>query len=538
MDIEEVKTPSRRTFLKGATAAVATAAAASLFGCSGGGQQADEAQVEDISWDEEADVLIVGGGLAGMSAAVTVATEGAGATCLLLEKGDSELGDGNSPFSGGVVMFGNQGEEANLLAYLKELRQHEETGTPDDVLEAFANELCKNLDWVRELGAEEGEYEIREAGTSCWPEHPELEHSVFNNAFHFAINENKERDHVTKFMYDVLKDMPEVTHKKKAQLTKLIQDPETKTVLGGIYSDGRSEISVRANKGVILTCGGFENNPQMMANYFSQPKAKPLAAKQNTGDCYSMCADLKAEFWHMNAGAGFWNAFCKLDDTAVGGFTPAKSFGITVGKNGRRYYMDWDGVVTLDWDAVNAGTDHSMAVGSRHGHMQFGGDWPHLPMPDISWFIFDQAAFDAGAYKKQGTDPVAEGFGFKADTIEELAQQADIIADSLVDTVDTWNMFCANGKDLAFYRPAKTLTPISTPPYYAVKCRSQILNTDGGPVRNAKAEIIDLEGNPIPHLYSAGEFGSVWSGIYQGAGNLGECMAFGRIAARSALGNE
>ena len=91
-------------------------------------------------------------------------------------------------------MFGNQGEEANLLAYLKELRQHEETGTPDDVLEAFANELCKNLDWVRELGAEEGEYEIRKAGTSCWPEHPELERSVFNNAFHFAINENKERE--------------------------------------------------------------------------------------------------------------------------------------------------------------------------------------------------------------------------------------------------------------------------------------------------------------------------------------------------------
>ena len=53
MDIEEVKAPSRRTFLKGATAAVATAAAASLFGCSGGGQQAGDAQAENISWDEE-----------------------------------------------------------------------------------------------------------------------------------------------------------------------------------------------------------------------------------------------------------------------------------------------------------------------------------------------------------------------------------------------------------------------------------------------------------------------------------------------------
>ncbi|MFR0867954.1 MAG: hypothetical protein ACLSGS_02560 [Adlercreutzia sp.] len=64
-----------------------------------------------------------------------------------------------------------------------------------------------------------------------------------------------------------------------------------------------------------------------------------------------------------------------------------------------------------------------------------------------------------------------------------------------------------------------------------------MLNTDGGPVRNAKGEIIDIEGNVIPHLYSAGEFGSVWSGHYQGAGNLASAR-LGRIAARSALANE
>ena len=86
-----------------------------------------------------------------------------------------------------------------------------------------------------------------------------------------------------------------------------------------------------------------------------------------------------------------------------------------------------------------------------------------------------------------------------------------------------------------FHRPASTLTPIETAPFYAVKCEPEILNTDGGPRRSAKGEILDVDGNPIPNLYSAGEFGSIWSNYYQGGGNLGECCAFGRIAVRNIL---
>ena len=145
---------------------------------------------------------------------------------------------------------------------------------------------------------------------------------------------------------------------------------------------------------------------------------------------------------------------------------------------------------------------------------------------------------DAGAYAFQGTDPVAEGCGYKADTLEDLAAQANLPVDEFVETVTVWNGYCENGKDLSFFRPPSTLTPVKTPPFYIMMQRPQMLNTDGGPVRNAKGEIIDIEGNVIPHLYSAGEFGSVWSGHYQGGGNLGECLAFGRIAARSALANE
>ena len=59
-------------------------------------------------------------------------------------------------------------------------------------------------------------------------------------------------------------------------------------------------------------------------------------------------------------------------------------------------------------------------------------------------------------------------------------------------------------------------------------------NTQGGPRRNAKAEVVTPFGNPIPHLYSAGDCGAIWPDMYNGSGNLGETAVFGRIAGHAA----
>ena len=76
------------------------------------------------------------------------------------------------------------------------------------------------------------------------------------------------------------------------------------------------------------------------------------------------------------------------------------------------------------------------------------------------------------------------------------------------------------------------LSPLSEGPYYAVELSPSMLNTQGGPRRNNKAQIVKPDGTPIPRLYSAGELGSIYSYLYQGTGNIGECLAFGRIAGR------
>jgi predicted oxidoreductase len=60
----------------------------------------------------------------------------------------------------------------------------------------------------------------------------------------------------------------------------------------------------------------------------------------------------------------------------------------------------------------------------------------------------------------------------------------------------------------------------------------------GGPRRNARAQIMRPDGSPIPRLYSAGELGSIYSYLYQGTGNIGECLAFGRIAGCNAVAEQ
>ena len=102
-------------------------------------------------------------------------------------------------------------------------------------------------------------------------------------------------------------------------------------------------------------------------------------------------------------------------------------------------------------------------------------------------------------------------------------------------TVSRWNAGCEAGKDAEFGRTLM-LTPLARGPFYAVELWPSMLNTQGGPRRNEKAEIVRPDGTPIPRLYSAGELGSIYSYLYQGTGNLGECLAFGRIAGRNAAG--
>jgi succinate dehydrogenase/fumarate reductase flavoprotein subunit len=204
---------------------------------------------------------------------------------------------------------------------------------------------------------------------------------------------------------------------------------------------------------------------------------------------------------------------------------------IIVDKNGRRYTNEDFKGHSLFYELTNFDS-HRL-------------EYPQVP----SYFIFDQKRMDAGSLAlmsgitgphriyKWSSDNVAElnkGWIVNGDTVGELAENIGMAASILNETVHKWNAYCAEGNDDEFDRPFLDLVPLNTPPYYAVKLFPGGPNTQGGPRRNSRAQVLNPFGDPIPGLYAAGECGSVFGMLYPVTGaNLAECIAFGRIAAEN-----
>ena len=166
---------------------------------------------------------------------------------------------------------------------------------------------------------------------------------------------------------------------------------------------------------------------------------------------------------------------------------------------------------------------------NRHGHMYNCGVWR---LPVANWaphLIFDQAQYDVfeadGYLLESRMDKITS-----AATPEELAEKIGANPEVLARTIADFNSFAENGRDYQFNRAADSMRAFAGDVYYAAEFRSGILNTQGGPRRNGRSEVLGVDGQPIPHLFSAGELGGICAFQYNSGGNLGECMVSGKAA--------
>jgi succinate dehydrogenase/fumarate reductase flavoprotein subunit len=124
-----------------------------------------------------------------------------------------------------------------------------------------------------------------------------------------------------------------------------------------------------------------------------------------------------------------------------------------------------------------------------------------------------------------------------SDTIEGLAEAIGLPASSLAATLAYYNEHAAKGEDPSFGKHEEFLVPLSTPPFHALANGPETcyFHTCGGLRINLKAEVLDLEGKPIPGLYSGGRNANIAYGYYVGSGSsMLDVFTFGRLAGRNA----
>lgn len=482
-----------------------------------GGITLTQAQAKEVAWDYETDVVVVGYGGAGAAAAIA-AFDG-GAEVILLEK--MEKPGGNTAVSlGGFI---NTSDPDAAYTYTRKLFDYSLAEVDEEIVRVFCDECAHNAEWVSAL--EEG-LEIKKYGGASYKKVEGAESQekwqvpragMRPGESLFAAYENAveyDRD------IDVMLNTP----------AKHLITNEDGEVIGVLAESNGAPIAIKARKGIALTCGGFEFDDEYKQNFLKGYPIRACGAKGNTGDGLRMAQEVGAKLWHMN-GVSALLAFEATEDLPM--VIMDNESGIIVDKNAQRF-MDEPlleghaGLLAVDlWDT------HNMLYPRIPCFMIFDDEMRKLA--PFGWY----SSGALGAAYKWSDDNLVEienGWVNKADTIAELAELVGLDPAALEATVAQWNASVEAGVDSEWGRTIvddegkQVSLPIATPPFYAHVLYPTLLNTQGGPRRNAQSQVIDAFGEPIPRLYAAGELGSFWGIIYQGAGNNTESMVFGRIA--------
>ncbi|MPW25633.1 flavocytochrome c [Alkalibaculum sp. M08DMB] len=455
------------------------------------------------SWDMTYDVVVVGGGFAGLSASYESATSGV--ETLLIDK--MPVLGGNSQINGGVYASYTSKIAEELYKKLDiepdTVEKHiEDTIAGGDYMndEKLVKNMAYGAPYFLDLMLDNG-LEVRE--------------SITRPGGHYGYRTYTTINGVGADIVAVQKKILEDTSANVMLNTELVQiyrdTTEDQRVVGIRVKTDEGFKNVKANNGVIITTGGFSGNIEMRSKHVpsltdSIPTTNHVGA---TGEGILMAQEVGANTKHMSFIQLYPFADPNngvLDATAVIPFSGPSSGIVYVDVNGERY--------------VNEGERRDVCARAA----QESGGFP-------TFSIFGQEIVEKGGFisDAQLAGGIESDRIFKADTLEELAEminahsymdnKIDMSAKTLVDTIKTHNGYVKAGKDPDFNKSIDkgVMLTIESGPYYAVPQWPSVHHTMGGLTINEKTEVQDIWGNVIPGLYAAGE---VTGGVH-GTNRLG-----------------
>ncbi len=537
------------------------------------------------NWDREVDIVCVGSGAAALAAAVTAVNRGA--RVAVFEK--APVAGGTTAKSGAVFWIPNnfimkgKGISDDRTACIQYMARYAypnqfSAKAPNmglskaafDKIAAFYDNGSAMTDHLREIGA----VKVREftmfhrevSATDYLPNTPE---NKLPQARALAVaNDDGGYAHGFGMISQMEtwlteRDTPiETEH----QVTEIITEGDA--VVGVAVKHGDNTVNVRARKGVIFGTGGFVHNVEMIREFQDVFIYGSCGQQSATGDFVPLATRVGARLGNMD---GAWRTQVvldqALDNRAIGTpmFVPPGDAMFLVNKYGKR--------------VVNEARNYNDRT---RAHFDF--DVTNAEYPNQLMFMIydDRVAESTGSGTGQPSVRAEADYVIAGNTLEELstklydrltelaAQTGSFQLDgafgaNLKQTTERFNEFARKGKDPDFQRgealydrewhelwtkfqenrghepnpyPNNTMHPLNDKgPYYAIILAPGALDTNGGPVINDRAQVMDADDQPVKGLYGAGNcVASPSHNAYYGpGGTIGPAMTFGYIAARHAL---
>ena len=453
---------------------------------------------EEIVYDVE--IVVVGAGAAGLSAALTAQEKNA--NVLVLEKGG--ITGGSTVRSGGKILAAGtpwqekQGYTDNadmMYEYLMSFDRDDIMN--EELVMTFSKGSAENLQWLEDRGVQVQDVEYIHSALTPWRVHNTMGGGGQTSGHGGQITApltNRYEGNGGKIVYN-------------CRATELITN-ESGTVVGvkAVMTDG-TPVTVNA-KSVILATGGYAKNEEMLDKYEDFLPNNLYGTVPNTcvGDGLVMATAIGAKNFDapgLQLVYVSYDCYCGINEES----------GLIVSEDGLRVVDEY----TYQSHVATALADAKSTCGYYIAAKK--GGYAVEPYPMILWGVTMEHVPHAA-------------------TIGELAEKIGVDKAALEATVARYNELCAKGVDEDFGKPAQYMIPVEGDEYYAFRMTPGTSVTFGGLEIDVNARVLDTNNQPIPGLYAAGEvaFTGLFDAEYPCCGMaIGSAVYYGRVAADSAI---
>ena len=462
----------------------------------GGFNLAESAQLPKGIPKEKLDVLVLGTGLAGLSAALEASSNGA--KVLILEKTSEDKTGGSSKLSAGMIAIPNDNTKQAKDDYYEDFMKKSMGKADPELTRILADQSLDGVDWLKAQGIEFM---------------PPMKIGGFRvNGMVAAPGLYKGMPKALEKIWGVLnKQGVKIAYETKAK--ELIMDPRGR--VAGVKAIDRMGVKNYMAEAVIIASGGFSANKEMLELWIDHDADEMMVrgVPWSTGDGIKMAHKAGALLVNMGGMATVHVAAVSPKNTASGNPFVAVPLCISVNKEGKRFVDESKGYVALG-KATMKQPGQKVAV------------------------IFDEEIKKTPA--GSGAVKLFQGLGIEvieADTIDDLASKIGAPPATLKLTIDEFNNALKDGKALDIKPPKESnARKIITPKFYAFyPLVPGITLTMGGIKINSNAQVLEPDSRVISGLYAAGECsGGLFYDDYVAGGSLARCVVFGRIAGKNA----